>query len=105
MFLDRVIDNAPNLLAIALLVIAAALLSAGEPVLFALSRQQLAQLRHSSHLAAKAILQLRENPADTLSAVLLGNISVNIVLYSILAVTCAQLGRGSPYWSSILGAA
>ena len=103
MILDRILDNTPNLLAILLLMAAAAYLSAGETALFALSRQQLAQLRHSSHLAAKTILQLRERPADTLSTVLLGNITVNIVLYSILAVTCAELGRGSPGWSAVFG--
>lgn len=103
MFIDHLLDNGPNLVAIVLLTCAAAFLSAGETALFALSRQQLAQLRQSSHLAAKTILQLRERPADTLSTVLLGNITVNVVLYSILAFTCSDLGRGSPGLSTALG--
>jgi putative hemolysin len=49
------------------------------------------------------VLQLREKPRALLSTILLSNIAVNTLLYSILAVTAAKLAGGSPLWTTAFG--
>jgi putative hemolysin len=103
MILERLLENLPHLLAILALTAASGFFSAGETALFSLTRQQLALLRQSHGMAAQAILKLRESPASLLSTLLLGNTIVNILLFTVLALTCNRLGGGSPAWSALFG--
>ncbi len=104
MDLQRFVDSVPHLLAMALLIAMSGLISASETAIFALSRHQLNRLRQSSHATAQLLLRLRENPRSLLSTILLSNITINTLLYSMLAVTVANLGGGSPFWTSVFGA-
>lgn len=93
----------PALLAVLVLAACSAFLSASETALFALSRAHLAALRGSSAFASQVILRLRERPAAVLSTILLFNTAVNILLYSIIAVTTARVAVGSAVASTVLG--
>lgn len=101
--IDRLIESFPHLITIGILAVASALISAGETALFALTRQQLAQLRGVPGLAARTILQLRDDSAALLSTIILSNTTINIILYSMLAVTTARLSGGSATLSTLFG--
>jgi len=103
MILQRLIENLPHLLAIVVLTACSGFMSASETALFALSRQQLAALRGAPGLIPRLILQLRERPAELLSTILFVNTAVNILLYSMIAVTTARLTAGSGLWSTLVG--
>jgi len=87
------------------LLAASAFMSGSETALFAMSRQQLNRLRQTEHPSARMVLRLRGRPSVLLSTVLLANIAVNILLYSILAVTVARLGGESAILTAGLGMA
>jgi len=97
------VENLPHLLAMAVLIAISGLISGGETALFALSRQQLNRLRKSQHALAHLVLRLREDTGTLLTTVLLSNITVNILLFSMLAVTSARLAGGSALWAAVLG--
>jgi putative hemolysin len=82
---------------------ASGMISAGETALFALSRQQLARLKQSGHLSAQIILRLRKDPQGLLSTILLSNITINVLLYSLMTVTAKRMSGGSPLLATILG--
>ena len=105
MTLSLVVDNLERLIALACLVAFSGMISASETALFALTRQQLARFRQSSRRSARTVLRLREDPRGLLSTVLLANIAVNILLYSMLAVTVQKLSGGSTAWTAGLGMA
>ncbi len=103
MNLQVLLDSLPHLLTICLLVMLSGLISASETALFALTRQQLSRFRQSPRRVAQLVLDLREKPDALLSTVLLVNIAVNILLYSMLAVTVGRLGGGKPLWTVLWG--
>lgn len=105
MTVSLVVDNLHRLIALACLVVLSGMISASETALFALTRQQLARFRQSRKHSARTVLRLREDPRGLLSTVLLGNITVNILLYSMLAVTVQHLSGGSTVWAAGLGTA
>ncbi|HWL92387.1 MAG TPA: hemolysin family protein [Phycisphaerae bacterium] len=98
-----VVEHVPELVAMLLLTALSATISASETAMFSLTRQQLNRFRAMKSPAAAAIIRLRESPADLLATVLLSNIAVNILLYSILGLTVAHIGAGSALWTTILG--
>ncbi|HVP12278.1 MAG TPA: hemolysin family protein [Phycisphaerae bacterium] len=103
MTLQAFLDSIPHLLVMAVLIALSGFISASETALFALSRQQLSRLRQSPRAVDQLVLHLREQPRSLLSTVLLSNIAVNTLLYSILAVTAVKLAGGSPLWTTIFG--
>lgn len=103
MTLDVLYTNLPRLIAMAVLIAVSGMISASETALFALTRHQLTRLRQSNRRSAQRVLRLRDDPRALLSAVLLANIAVNILLYSMLAVTVTRLAGGSPVWTGVLG--
>ncbi len=105
MKLSLVVDNLDRLIALACLVALSGMISASETALFALTRQQLARFRQSGRRSARTVLRLREDPRGLLSTVLLANIAVNILLYSMLAVTVQHLSGGLTRWAIGLGIA
>lgn len=105
MTVSLVVQNLPRLITLACLVVLSGFISASETALFALTRQQLARFRQSRRHSARMVLRLREDPRGLLSTVLLANIAVNILLYSMLAVTVQHLSGGSTIWAAVLGVA
>jgi putative hemolysin len=99
------LDSIPHLLALAVLMVLSGLISASETAIFALNRQQLGRLRNSPHTVDQLVLQLREKPRALLSTILLSNIAVNTLLYSMLGITAAKLGGGSALWTTVFGTA
>lgn len=110
-------ENLLRLVALALLTALSGMVSASETALFALSRQYLNRLQSSRGTAARIILRLRSEPTELLSTVLLTNISVNILLYTMLGITASNMGEHPPellerlagagadvVWKGILGA-
>lgn len=99
------IKNLPEIIALAILAALSGVISASETALFSLNRQQLNRFRNTKSAAAATIIRLRENPADLLATILLSNITVNILMYSILGITVASLSHGSAVWTTALGIA
>jgi len=97
------LENIPRLGVLCGLVAVSGLISASETALFALTRRQLNRFRQSKKAAAATIIRLRDNPSDLLSTVLLANIAVNILLYSMLGVTVARLAEASPLRTAVFG--
>ena len=103
MTLHAFLDSIPHLIAMALLIALSGIISASETALFALNRQQLGRLRQSPRAVDHLVLRLREKPRALLSTILLSNIAVNTLLYSMLAVTASRLAGGSPLWTTVFG--
>jgi len=103
MTLEALLNNFPQLLMLCGLIALSGLISASETALFALSRQALHRLRQSDTPAARAVLRLRDHPSDLLATVLLANITVNILLYSMLGVTAVRLSPDSLLWTTVYG--
>lgn len=103
MILERLLDSLPHLAALCVLTCVSGLISASETALFSLTRQQLGRFRQSPRRAEQLVLRLREDPDGLLSTVLLANISVNILLYSFLAVTVSRIAEASAGWALVFG--
>lgn len=103
MDLEHFLESVPHLVAMGVLIAMSGCISGGETAIYALSRHQLHRLRQSPRTVAQLALRLRENPRSLLSTILLSNITVNTLLYSMLAVTVTKLGDGSPLWTPVLG--
>lgn len=103
MTLDVFLKNLPRLITLGILIAASGLISASETALFALTRQQLSRFRQSKKNSSQTILRLRKNPSELLSTVLLANIAVNILLYSMLGITVGRLAQDAPFWTTTLG--
>jgi len=101
--LQTILDNAPRLIAILILTGISGLISASETALFSLSRQQLNRIRHANLRSSHLVISLRNRPSELLSTVLLCNIFVNILLYSILGVTAGRLAADSALGGIVVG--
>lgn len=97
------LENLERIGALCVLVVVSGLISASETALFALTRQQLHRFRQSKTIATAIIIRLRENPGDLLSTVLLANIAVNILLYSMLGITVTRMAGDSGIRTAIFG--
>lgn len=97
------LDNIGQFLALIALTLLSGAISAGETALFALTRQQLNRFRQSDNASAQRIVRFREHPSNLLSTVLLWNIAVNVLLYSMLGITVHRLAPDSHLWTAILG--
>lgn len=100
---DLIIENIPRFVAIFGLTCLSGVISASETALFSLTRQQLNRLRHAKTRSAAIIIALRENPTELLSTVLLCNIAVNILLYSVLGVAVGRFAEVSPAAATLIG--
>ena len=101
--LSAILDNAPRLFAILILTGISGFISASETALFSLTRQQLNRIRHAKLRGSALVISLRERPSELLSTVLLCNIFVNILLYSILGVTAGRLADDSALGAVVVG--
>lgn len=97
------IENIPRILFLCGLTVLSGVISASETALFSLTRQQINRFRHGKTRSAAIIIALRENPTELLSTVLLCNIAVNILLYSMLGVTVARFAEVSTAGATIIG--
>jgi len=97
------LDNIERIGALCVLIAVSGLISASETALFALTRQQLHRFRQSKTIATAIIIRLRDNPGDLLSTVLLANIAVNILLYSMLGITVTRMAGDSSLRAAVLG--
>lgn len=97
------VQNIPRLLVILGLTLLSGIISASETALFSLTRQQLNRLRHAKTRSSAIIIALRENPTELLSTVLLCNIAVNILLYSMLGVTVGRFSDVSAAAATAVG--
>jgi CBS domain containing-hemolysin-like protein len=97
------LDNIERIISLCVLVAISGMISASETALFALTRQQLHRLRQSKTIANDIIIRLRDNPGDLLSTVLLANIAVNILLYSMLGITVTRMAGDSGLRTAVLG--
>ncbi len=105
MTLETLLQQMPRIVALCGLTALSGLISASETALFTLTRQQLNRFRSSNRKAARTVLRLRQNPSDLLSTVLLANIAINILLYSMLGILVTRLAHGSAIWTASLGIA
>lgn len=105
MTLETLLQQIPQIAVLCVLVALSGLVSASETALFTLTRQQLNRFRGLHTTASRFVLRLRENPGELLSTVLLANIAINILLYSMLGILVARLAQGSACWTALLGAA
>ena len=103
MALERLLDHLWHIVIMCLLVAASGAISASETALFALTRQQLKRFRQSGRWMDQLVLRLRETPESLISTVLLANMTVNILLYSILAITVGGIAGPSVLWTTVLG--
>jgi putative hemolysin len=105
MTLETLVDSTKQLVAVVVLLIISGGISASETALFALTRRQLQLFQQSDRWTAQLVLRLRETPRSMLATILLSNITVNTLLYSILAVTVGRVAGHSPLAGAALGAA
>ena len=68
-----------------------AFFSGSETALFSLSRDQLIKLRHRSVSLSRLLDVLDENPSGLLVAILFGNLTVNILFFSMSTVLAHQM--------------
>ena len=105
MTLETLVDSTKQLVAVVVLMAISGGISASETALFALTRRQLQRFQQSGRWTAQLVLRLRETPRSMLATILLSNITVNTLLYSILAVTVGRVAGHSPLAGAALGAA
>jgi CBS domain containing-hemolysin-like protein len=88
-----------DLLAMALLLLAAALVAGTETALFNLSRGQLYQMRHSADRTDRLVPALMRYPRRVLNTLLLANLLISVAFAALGAVVTLDLGRrGAPGW-------
>ncbi len=104
MRIETLFENLPHLLAIIVLIVVSGIISGSETVLFALRPNQLVRIRRRKNRLGNLVLRLRSQPANLLSTVLLANIAVNILIFTMLAVTAVRLADGSTALSTLFGA-
>ncbi|HRW55928.1 MAG TPA: DUF21 domain-containing protein, partial [Phycisphaerae bacterium] len=100
---ELLIANIPRMIVIAALTVLSGVISASETALFSLTRQQLNRLRHAKSRSAAIVIALRENPTELLSTVLLCNIAVNILLYSVLGIMVSRFSEQSAAAATAFG--
>ncbi|MCA9256520.1 MAG: HlyC/CorC family transporter [Phycisphaerales bacterium] len=100
---ELLIANIPRMIVIAGLTVLSGVISASETALFSLTRQQLNRLRHAKTRSAAIVIALRENPTELLSTVLLCNIAVNILLYSVLGIMVSRFSEQSAAAATAFG--
>jgi len=78
------------------LLAASALFSGSETALFSLPFERRRELRRQTGRAARAVIRLLENPSSLLVTILFGNMTVNVLYFSVSTVVGIELHRSGP---------
>ncbi|MGD1001602.1 MAG: hemolysin family protein [Candidatus Brocadiia bacterium] len=100
---DILIQRAPELAAIIILLSCSAVFSAAETALFSLTHEDLRKLSLSSSRSSRAIRSLLRDPQALLAAVLLGNMVVNLSIYGLSILIAIQLAEVSHFAAAVCG--
>jgi putative hemolysin len=92
-----------SFLLLAILLCCSAILSGSETALFSLSKYQLGQFRNSSHRLQRMVARLMADPRKVLLTILMGNTTVNVLIFASSYVISNQLGEINPVLSSVWG--
>ena len=71
-----------SFLLLAVLLCCSAILSGSETALFSLSKYQLGQFHNSSHRLQRMVARLMSDPRKGLLTILMGNTTVNVLIFS-----------------------
>ncbi|MCH8913678.1 MAG: HlyC/CorC family transporter, partial [Planctomycetes bacterium] len=88
---------------LAVLLCCSAILSGSETALFSLSKYQLAQFSKSSHRLQRLVARLMSDPRKVLLTILMGNTTVNVLIFASSYVISERLGQFNPVLASVWG--
>lgn len=88
---------------LAVLLCCSAILSGSETALFSLSKYQLAQFSKSSHRLQRLVARLMGDPRKVLLTILMGNTTVNVLIFASSYVISEHLGQFNPVLASVWG--
>jgi CBS domain containing-hemolysin-like protein len=103
MIADILIRHTPELIAIAVLLGASAFFSGSETALFSLTPEELRRLSRESRRSSRNIIALINDPQGLLASVLLGNMLVNVAIYSLSFLIALDLSRESQWAGALCG--
>ncbi len=92
-----------SFLLLAILLCCSAILSGSETALFSLSKYQLAQFSKSSHRLQRLVARLMSDPRKVLLTILMGNTTVNVLIFASSYVISDHLGQFNPVLASVWG--
>ena len=92
-----------SFLLLAVLLGCSAILSGSETALFSLSKYQLGQFRKSNHRLQRMVARLMSDPRKVLLTILMGNTTVNVLIFASSYVISEHLGQFSPVLASVWG--
>lgn len=92
-----------QLLLLLILLVCSAFFSGTETALFALSRYELAQFRHSSHAAHRLVAELLARPRRLLLTLMIGNVTINTFIFALSLSLFEELGGQYATWAPVLG--
>ncbi|MCH8054111.1 MAG: HlyC/CorC family transporter [Planctomycetes bacterium] len=92
-----------SFLLLALLLCCSAILSGSETELFSLSKYQLGQFRNSSHRLQRMVARLMSDPRKVLLTILMGNTTVNVLIFASSYAISEHLGEINPVLASVWG--
>ena len=92
-----------SFLLLAILLCCSAILSGSETALFSLSKYQLGQFRKSSHRLQRMVARLMSDPRKVLLTILMGNTTVNVLIFASSYVISEHLGQFNPVLASVWG--
>jgi len=92
---------AASLITLAVLLICSAIMSGSETALFALSQHQLQQFRRSGHRLQRLAAALMRDPRRVLLTVLIGNTTVNVLIFANSYVVSNHLGKTNALLASL----
>ncbi len=88
---------------LAILLCCSAVLSGSETALFSLSKYQLGQFQHSEHRLQRMAASLMRDPRKVLLTILMGNTTVNVLIFASSYVLADNISRTSPLLASVWG--
>ena len=92
-----------SFLLLAVLLCCSAILSGSETALFSLSKYQLGQFHNSSHRLQRMVARLMSHPRKVLLTILMGNTTVNVLIFASSYVISEHLGQFNPVLASVWG--
>lgn len=95
-------NNVLRLVGLVVLLIAIAFFGGAETALFTLARHQLKSFRTSLNPFLRLVSRLMERPQDTLVAILLGNMSMNVLFFAMASVLVLRASTRLSRWQSVL---
>ena len=88
---------------LAVLLCFSAILSGSETALFSLSKYQLGQFQHSEHRLQRMAASLMRDPRKVLLTILMGNTTVNVLIFASSYVLAENLSKTNPLLASAWG--